>query len=70
MAVLLGLDRHNNQRELISQLISDLYGNILSGTDIAQGFNELLNSIDDIRLDTPEAPGVRVLVMMRGVEWW
>lgn len=58
MAVLLGLDRHNNQRELISQLISDLYGNILSSTDIAQGFDELLLSIDDIRLDTPDAPGL------------
>ncbi|ESO11158.1 hypothetical protein HELRODRAFT_91647 [Helobdella robusta] len=58
MAIQLGLDRHNNQRELISQLISDLYNNVLSGVDISSGFDDLLNSIDDLRLDTPDAPNL------------
>jgi len=49
------MDRHNPQRELISRLISDLYSGLLSQDDIARGFDELLTSLDDIRLDTPDA---------------
>jgi len=51
----LAMDRHNPQRELISRLISDLYSGLLSQDDIARGFDELLTSLDDIRLDTPDA---------------
>lgn len=55
------MDRHNPQREMISQLISDLYSGILSQEDIARGFAELLEGIDDLRLDTPDAHNVRSL---------
>lgn len=53
------MDRHNPQREMISQLISDLYSGVLSQEDIARGFAELLEGIDDLRLDTPDAHNVR-----------
>jgi len=55
LAIVLAMDRHNPQRELISRLISDLYSGLLSQDDIARGFDELLTSLDDIRLDTPDA---------------
>jgi len=55
LAIVLAMDRHNPQRELISRLISDLYSGLLSQDDIAHGFDELLVSLDDIRLDTPDA---------------
>jgi programmed cell death protein 4 len=55
MAVMLAMDRHNPQRELMSQLISDLYSEVLTRNDIARGFDELLSAIDDLRLDTPDA---------------
>lgn len=55
LAVMLAMDRHNAQRELTSQLVSDLYRSVFSSDDIARGFNELLSSIDDIVLDTPDA---------------
>lgn len=55
LAIVLALDRHNPQRELISRLISDLYSGLLSQDDIARGFHELLVSLDDIQLDTPDA---------------
>lgn len=58
LAVLLGLDRHNPQREMISQLISDLYSYFLTEHDIASGFDELLATLDDLHLDTPDAPSV------------
>lgn len=58
MAVELGLERHNNHRELISQLISELYNNVLSEQDIVKGFEDLLKRIVDLRLDTPDAPNL------------
>ena len=58
LAINLALDRHDPQRELTSQLIADLHGNALSRADIGQGFDELLNNLSDLTLDTPEAPTV------------
>jgi len=62
LSVMLAMDRHNAQRELTSQLISDLYRTVFRSDDIARGFNELLTSIDDIVLDTPDAPNVITFV--------
>jgi len=58
LAIMLAMDRHNAQRELTSQLISDLYRSVFCSDDIAECFNELLSSIDDIVLDTPDAHNV------------
>jgi programmed cell death protein 4 len=55
LAVVVAMDRHNPQREMISRLISDLYSGVLSQQDIARGFDELLQCLDDLRLDTPDA---------------
>lgn len=60
VAVLLALDRHNPQRELISRLISDLYSCVLSQDDIARAFSELLATLDDLVLDTPDANVVSI----------
>jgi len=58
LAIMLAMDRHNAQRELTSRLISDLYRTVFSSSDIALCFSELLSSIDDIVLDTPDAHNV------------
>jgi len=62
LAIVLAMERHNPQRELISRLISDLYSSLLTQDDIARGFDELLVSLDDIRLDTPDAHTVSTLL--------
>ncbi|KAJ7376948.1 Programmed cell death protein 4 [Desmophyllum pertusum] len=56
LAVSLALEKKATQREMASILISDLYGKHLSQHDIAQGFQQLLDDLDDLSLDTPEAP--------------
>ncbi|XP_058972688.1 programmed cell death protein 4-like isoform X1 [Pocillopora verrucosa] len=55
-AVSLALEKKATQREMASVLISDLYGKHLSQDDIAQGFQQLLDDLDDLSLDTPDAP--------------
>lgn len=56
IAVSISLDRHDPQRELTSQLISDMYGRVVSQDDIAYGFDELLTTLSDLTLDCPNAP--------------
>ena len=58
LAVSLALDRHDPHRELTSRLISDLHGPVLSTTDLNEGFNDLLGNLQDLTLDTPDAPTV------------
>ena len=58
LAVTVALERHDPQRELTSRLISDLYGQVVSMDDMIRGFDGLLADIDDLTLDTPDAPKV------------
>lgn len=54
----LAFDRKSSHRELASILISDLFGKILKSEDIQRGFDGLLNQLDDLELDTPDACNV------------
>lgn len=54
----LALDRKATQREMTSVLISDLYGKFLTQKDISLGFDEMLNNLADLTIDTPDAPQV------------
>jgi programmed cell death protein 4 len=57
MAVTLAMDRKASQRELTSRLISDLYGDqVLDQNQIAEGFDHLLDQLNDLSLDTPNSP--------------
>lgn len=58
LTINLALDRKASQRELTSILISDLYGKVITAKDIQAGFDNLLNSIADLVIDSPEAPKV------------
>ena len=59
LAVSLALDRHDPHRELTSRLISDLNGDIITSQHLDKGFDCLLNNLNDLTLDTPDAPTVR-----------
>lgn len=56
LIVSLALEKKATQREMASILISDLFGRHLTQHDIAQGFQQLLDDLDDLCLDTPDAP--------------
>jgi hypothetical protein len=44
---------------LNSNVQSDLYGKFLSQKDISLGFDDMLNNLADLTIDTPDAPQVR-----------
>lgn len=56
--VSLALEKKSSHRELASILISDLFGILLKSENIQRGFDILLNQLDDLELDTPDASTV------------
>lgn len=68
LIVELGLERHDDVRELCSKLISLLYGSkIVSYGDVMHGFDALLKRCEDLKLDTPDAPDVLGKFLARAV---
>ena len=54
-AVSLGLDAGPRERELISQLLACLHPNPLTDHEMEKGFGLILDSIDDLCIDIPDA---------------
>ena len=54
-AISISLDKHPRERELVSRLLTCLHPSPLSDSDMEAGFNVLLDSLDDLSTDVPEA---------------
>jgi programmed cell death protein 4 len=68
MLVTVALEESASRRELTSVLISDLYGcSVINSRDVTEGFNMLLEELDELSLDTPDAPEVLGNFMARAV---
>jgi hypothetical protein len=52
--ITMALEKSNVHKELISRLLHDLNGVILRSNDYINGFNSLLQSLNDLSLDNPE----------------
>lgn len=57
-AIGMAMEKKATQREMASVLISDIYGEILTQDHISKSFQQLLDDLDDLSLDTPDAPEV------------
>ncbi|KAF6262938.1 armadillo-type protein [Scenedesmus sp. NREL 46B-D3] len=65
--VTLALDRKDKEREMASSLLSNLYAEVLSGEQVQKGFARLVESLDDLLLDVPDAVEQLSLFIARGV---
>lgn len=54
----IAMDHKPSHREMTSVLISDLFGHVISETDITKAFQSLLANLSDLILDIPDAPTV------------
>ena len=54
-AISISLDKHPRERELVSRLLTCLHPAPLADRDMESGFNLLLDSMDDLSTDVPEA---------------
>lgn len=61
------LDRKNRERELASILISSLYAEAIPTDQLQKGFKSLVDSIDDLVLDVPDAVDLVSLFLARAV---
>jgi len=68
LAISLAMEKKGAQRELTSVLLSALYGDkILHTSDFEFGYQALMNSLDDLKLDTPDASIILAQFMARSV---
>jgi hypothetical protein len=54
-AISISMDKHPRERELVSRLLTCLHPAPLADRDMESGFNLLLDSMDDLSTDVPEA---------------
>eukprot|EP00529_Nitzschia_sp_RCC80_P022487 CAMPEP_0113471084 /NCGR_PEP_ID=MMETSP0014_2-20120614/16794_1 /TAXON_ID=2857 /ORGANISM="Nitzschia sp." /LENGTH=498 /DNA_ID=CAMNT_0000363705 /DNA_START=96 /DNA_END=1592 /DNA_ORIENTATION=- /assembly_acc=CAM_ASM_000159 len=66
-AVSVSLDKSPRERELISRLLTCLHPTPLSDGDMGVGFEHLLDSLDDLTTDVPEAPTMVASFLARAV---
>jgi len=57
-AISLSLDKGPRERELISRLLTCLHPNPLEDSDVVKGFEILMDSLDDLAIDIPDAKAI------------
>ena len=46
-AVVMSMDRHDREREMVSVLLSALYGDVLAADDVEKGFLSLVKTVSE-----------------------
>ena len=62
--VSISLDKHPRERELVSRLLTCLHPTPLTDKDMEEGFEILLDSLDDLTTDVPDAKVSRMLLVV------
>jgi len=66
-ALTTGLEKQAYERELVSKLLSTLYSKVLHSEHIEDGFKLAISSIDELKLDNPDAVEVLSKFLARAV---
>jgi len=66
-AIFAAMDKQAYERELVSKLLSGLYGRLLTSQEIMDGFQNALNAAEDVSLDIPDAPTLLARFFARAV---
>ncbi|XP_015882426.3 MA3 DOMAIN-CONTAINING TRANSLATION REGULATORY FACTOR 1 [Ziziphus jujuba] len=61
------MDRHDKEKEMASVLLSALYADVISPSQIRDGFFMLLESVDDLVVDILDAVDILALFLARAV---
>ncbi|KAF7838219.1 programmed cell death protein 4 [Senna tora] len=65
--VSMAMDRHDKEKEMASVLLSALYSDVISPSQIRDGFFMLLESADDLAVDILDAVDILALFLARAV---
>ncbi|KAK9828666.1 hypothetical protein WJX72_001404 [[Myrmecia] bisecta] len=66
-AVTMAMDRHDREREMVSVLLSSLYSDIISAEQLQKGFINIIDSVEDLKLDVPSAVDIAATFTARAV---
>ncbi|GAB9469647.1 Programmed cell death protein [Globisporangium polare] len=66
-AITISMDKNDKERELVSRLLSELYLNGLTPSQISMGFRRVLLLADDLQIDIPNARSMLAIFIARGV---
>ena len=67
-AIELGLERRDHDREMVSQLLSSSYAELVCAQELSRGFEQLLLRLDDLAVDNPSASAHLAAFLVRAVE--
>ncbi|VFR00325.1 unnamed protein product [Cuscuta campestris] len=65
--VSMAMDRHDKEKEMAALLLSSLYAHLIQPSQVYKGFAKLLESVDDLIVDIPDAVDVLALFIARAV---
>lgn len=61
------MDKNDREKEQASALLSALYADVIAPDQMAKGFTKLLESVEDLSLDIPDAVDLLSLFLARAV---
>ncbi|XP_006649650.1 MA3 DOMAIN-CONTAINING TRANSLATION REGULATORY FACTOR 2 [Oryza brachyantha] len=65
--VSVAMDRHDREKEMAAVLLSSLYGDVIDRQQVYRGFGKLVESCDDLSVDTPDAVDILAVFVARAV---
>lgn len=66
-AISMSMDKNDKERELVSRLLSELYLNVLTPSQLATGFRRVLLLADDLQIDIPTAKNMLAIFAARAI---
>eukprot|EP00271_Cylindrocystis_brebissonii_P021137 TRINITY_DN7402_c0_g1_i1.p1 TRINITY_DN7402_c0_g1~~TRINITY_DN7402_c0_g1_i1.p1 ORF type:complete len:735 (-),score=154.20 TRINITY_DN7402_c0_g1_i1:1631-3835(-) len=63
----MSLDHHDREKEMAASLLSALFGDVIKAGQMSKGFLRLLEGVEDLTLDCPDAVEVLALFVARAV---
>jgi len=66
-AIIAAMEKQSYERELVSKLLSSIYNVAVTPEKLAEGFQAVLNSLEDVILDTPDAVDILSKFLARAI---
>ncbi|XP_074284340.1 MA3 DOMAIN-CONTAINING TRANSLATION REGULATORY FACTOR 2 isoform X2 [Silene latifolia] len=61
------MDRHDKQKEMVAVLLSSLYADVINPAQIYKGFTKLVECVDDLAVDIPDAVDILSIFIARAI---
>ncbi|KAK9748702.1 hypothetical protein RND81_02G074400 [Saponaria officinalis] len=65
--VSMAMDRHDKEKEMAAVLLSSLYADIINPAQVYKGFSKLVECVDDLVVDIPDAVDVLSVFIARAI---